>query len=339
MTESSDDIPIVDLSADPASVASVIRDACVRHGFFYLTNHGVPRTVVDGMHDASRAFFALPESAKRTVLASNDANNRGWTPLGEETLDPATQTRGDTKEGYYIGREVGPSSDEHGKPLRGANQWPDETKLGLSSAGGFREPMMRYHAALTNLCDALMPSFAEALGLNANFFQDKFRFPTATLRPLRYSAHPSRPSEGVLGAGAHSDYGVLTVLWTDGTEGLEIRKDDVWWPVKPLPRHRNAFICNVGDLCERWTNGVFKSTVHRVVTRDALQSGDARKARGYQRHSCAFFWEPDFDTRVEPLPACVAENPPVRYEPTTYGEYILAKYRATHADFERRRRN
>ena len=335
MTESSDDIPIVDLSADPASVASVIRDACVRHGFFYLTNHGVPRTVVDGMHDASRAFFALPESAKRTVLASNDANNRGWTPLGEETLDPATQTRGDTKEGYYIGREVGPSSDEHGKPLRGPNQWPDETKLGLSSAGGFREPMMRYHAALTNLCDALMPSFAEALGLNANFFEDKFRFPTATLRPLRYSAHPSRPSDGVLGAGAHSDYGVLTVLWTDGAEGLEIRKDDVWWPVKPLPKHRNAFICNVGDLCERWTNGVFKSTVHRVVTRDALQSGDARKARGYQRHSCAFFWEPDFDTRVEPLPACVAENPPRRYEPTTYGEYILAKYRATHADFQR----
>ena len=126
MTESSDDIPIVDLSADAASVASVIRDACVRHGFFYLTNHGVPRSLIDGMHDASRAFFALPESAKRTVLASNDPNNRGWTPLGEETLDPATQTRGDTKEGYYIGREVGPSSDEYGKPLRGANQWPDE---------------------------------------------------------------------------------------------------------------------------------------------------------------------------------------------------------------------
>lgn len=337
MTESSDDIPIVDLSADPASVASVIRDACVRHGFFYLTNHGVPRTVVDGMHDASRAFFALPESAKRTVLASNDANNRGWTPLGEETLDPATQTRGDTKEGYYIGREVGPSSDEHGKPLRGANQWPDETKLGLSSAGGFREPMMRYHAALTNLCDALMPSFAEALGLNPNFFEDKFRFPTATLRPLRYSAHPSRPSEGVLGAGAHSDYGVLTVLWTDGTEGLEIRKDDVWWPVKPLPRHRNAFICNVGDLCERWTNGVFKSTVHRVVTRRDEENADGEEsdAVGNRRHSCAFFWEPDFDTRVEPLPACVAENPPRRYEPTTYGEYILAKYRATHADFQR----
>ena len=152
---------------------------------------------------------------------------------------------------------------------------------------------MRYHAALTNLCDALMPSFAEALGLNANFFEDKFRFPTATLRPLRYSAHPSRPSDGVLGAGAHSDYGVLTVLWTDGTEGLEIRKDDVWWPVKPLPKHRNAFICNVGDLCERWTNGVFKSTVHRVVTRRDESDADGESdAVGNRRHSCAFSGNP-----------------------------------------------
>lgn len=329
MTESSDDIPIVDLSSDPASVASVIRDACVRHGFFYLTNHGVPRSLIDGMHDASRAFFALPESAKRTVLASNDANNRGWTPLGEETLDPATQTRGDTKEGYYIGREIGPSSDEYGKPLRGPNQWPDEAKLGLTESG-FREPMMRYHAALTNLCDSLMPSFAEALGLHKDFFEDKFKFPTATLRPLRYSEHKSAPEKGVLGAGAHSDYGVLTVLWTDGRNGLEIRKNDAWCPVKPLPDEKNAFICNVGDLCERWTNGVFKSTVHRVVTTADLAG------RGNKRHSCAFFWEPDFDTFVEPLPACVAENPPRRYEPTTYGEYILAKYRATHADFEKR---
>jgi isopenicillin N synthase-like dioxygenase len=175
-----------------------------------------------------------------------------------------------------------------------------------------------------------MPSFAEALGLHKDFFEDKFKFPTATLRPLRYSEHKSAPEKGVLGAGAHSDYGVLTVLWTDGRNGLEIRKNDVWCPVKPLPDEKNAFICNVGDLCERWTNGVFKSTVHRVVTTADLAG------RGNKRHSCAFFWEPDFDTFVEPLPACVAENPPRRYEPTTYGEYILAKYRATHADFEKR---
>jgi isopenicillin N synthase-like dioxygenase len=83
---------------------------------------------------------------------------------------------------------------------------------------------------------------------------------------------------------------------------------------------------------------VFKSTVHRVVTRRDEENADGEESDAVRnrRHSCAFFWEPDFDTRVEPLPACVAENPPRRYEPTTYGEYILAKYRATHADFEKR---
>lgn len=120
------------------------------------------------------------------------------------------------------------------------------------------------------------------------------------------------------------------MLWTDGTPGLEILKggsdskkeeqqEQQWLPVPSVP---NAFICNVGDLIERWTNGVMKSTVHRVVSRGANE-----------RHSCAFFWEPDFDTLVTPLPKCVAENPPQRFEPTTYGAYILAKYGATYAGF------
>ena len=83
-----------------------------------------------------------------------------------------------------------------------------------------------------------------------------------------------------------------------------------------------AFVCNVGDLCERWTNGVFKSTVHRVVT------GGER-----ERCSCAFFWEPNFETAVAPLPQCVSEERPAKYPPTTYGEYILQKYAATHSGF------
>jgi len=325
--EDTDDIPLVDLSMDPSSVASVIRDACVRHGFFYLANHGVSSTVVDDMHAASRAFFALPETVKRTVLASNDSNNRGWTPLGEETLDPATQSEGDTKEGYYIGREVESSTcDEFGS---GPNVWPDEAVTGGLN---FKKPMMAYHEALTTVCVNLMPLFAEALGLDRRFFDDKFVRPTATLRPLRYSRRTSDAGSGVLGCGAHSDYGVLTVLWTDGTAGLEILDATTgeWVRLKPVGnRDRCVFVCNVGDLCERWTNGVFKSTVHRVVI-------DERAAG--ERHSCAFFWEPEFDTVVEPLPRCVQENPPRKYETTTYGEYILEKYRTTHAGFEKRKK-
>tara|TARA_B110000977_G_scaffold199982_2_gene288968 strand:+ start:5361 stop:6341 length:981 start_codon:yes stop_codon:yes gene_type:complete len=317
------DIPIVDLSMDPSSVASVIRDACVRHGFFNLINHGVSESTIEGMHQSAKQFFSLPVDEKKKVCASNDPNNRGWTPPGEETLDPGTQTEGDTKEGYYVGREC--EAHEIGKPLRGPNVWPDKQKIKFK----FKEPMMQYHEAMTTLCNSLMPVFAAALGLEKTFFDDKFTLPSAFLRPLRYAPKKSAPSDGVLGAGAHSDYGVLTVLWTDGTPGLQIKRDDMsentssdtnWYPVRHVP---GAFICNVGDLCERWTNGVFRSTVHRVVS-DGIS----------ERHSCAFFWEPDFDTWVEPLAKCVAENPPARYEPTTYGTYILGKYNETHSGFQ-----
>jgi isopenicillin N synthase-like dioxygenase len=87
-----------------------------------------------------------------------------------------------------------------------------------------------------------------------------------------------------------------------------------------VPHLPGAFVCNVGDLCERWTNGVFKSTVHRVVTAGACE-----------RYSCAFFWEPNFETAVEPLPQCVSDSRPAKYPPTTYGEYILGKYAETHS--------
>jgi isopenicillin N synthase-like dioxygenase len=92
-----------------------------------------------------------------------------------------------------------------------------------------------------------------------------------------------------------------------------------------VPAVADAFVCNVGDLCERWTNGVFKSTRHRVVTTGAGV-----------RLSAAFFWEPNFETDVSPLRECVSEENPARFEPTTYGAYILGKYAETHSGFDAR---
>ena len=170
-----EDIPAVDLSLGEDAVASTIRRACTTHGFFYVVNHGVSDEEVGAMVRAMKAFFALPEEKKRTVL--QDENNRGWTPMGEETLDPATQVSGDTKEGYYIGREIAPDSPEFGLPLRGANNWPDESALGLSAP--FRAPMRAYHAACVRLCRSLMRPFALALDMPPDFFDDKFTHPTA----------------------------------------------------------------------------------------------------------------------------------------------------------------
>lgn len=140
-------------------------------------------------------------------------------PAGEETLDPARQKAGDTKEGFYIGREVEEGCAEYGLPLRGPNNWPDEKALGLVA---FREPMEAYFSHVCSLARRLLPAFEVALGLEADFFADKFTRPTALLRPLRYAAAASKPEEGIMAAGAHSDYGVLTILATDATPGLQV---------------------------------------------------------------------------------------------------------------------
>ena len=125
----------------------------------------------------------------------------------------------------------------------------------------------------------------------------------------------------------HLDYGMLTFLLTDDVPGLEIlqkangSEEGKWLAIEPRP---GAFIVNLGDMLARWTNDLYASTVHRVVNRT-----------GQQRFSIPFFFEPNFDTVVECLPQCVSEERPSRYpEPTTSGEFLLAKYAITHTFFE-----
>ena len=127
---SSAQVPIVDLSASLDESAAVCRAACLEHGFFYLTNHGIPPEVIADHADAQRRFFALPLAQKMTIAA--DENNRGYTPVAEETLDPANSIVGDGKEGLYFGREVAAGDADATVPLHGPNQWPAEVR---TSAG------------------------------------------------------------------------------------------------------------------------------------------------------------------------------------------------------------
>ena len=117
-------LPIVSLDGPDHLVAQHIHEACTDYGFLYVSNHGIPSAVTDNMFSAIQAFFALPLEAKLGIVA--DANNRGYTAIREETLDPAHQSTGDTKEGLYFGREIAPDSPEAATPLHGPNQWPDE---------------------------------------------------------------------------------------------------------------------------------------------------------------------------------------------------------------------
>ncbi|KAK9915583.1 hypothetical protein WJX75_001145 [Coccomyxa subellipsoidea] len=308
-------VPCLDMSQQENVLAAQLRKACIDTGFFYVANHGVAEDLIEQTFEENRKFFALPEASKREILA--DKNNRGWTPLSEETLDTANQTEGDTKEGLYFGREVPADSPEAAQPLHGPNQWPSQELL-----PEYRRVSEAYFGAVTNLGMRLLRLLALALGLAPDYFLPMFGRPMLFLRPLHYIPRRSQPDQGIFAAGAHSDYGMLTLLATDDAPGLQIWLESAGRFVDVPPR-KGAFIINLGDMLERWTNGLFKSTLHRVVTDGSRH-----------RYSIPFFFEPDFDTCVECLPCCCGPDNPPRYPPTTSGQHLLDKYAQTHSGYE-----
>eukprot|EP00039_Didymoeca_costata_P008567 m.113569 g.113569 ORF g.113569 m.113569 type:complete len:326 (+) comp14136_c0_seq4:155-1132(+) len=309
-------LPVIDISEEQQEVATAtqVRAACIDSGFFCITNHGISSDLLTRVYKLSKAFFAMPIEVKETILVRD---SRGWTPLAEETLDPTNQKRGDTKEGIYIGRE--PEADELGLPLRAENIWPDENQN--PSLQGYKETMLEYHSAMTALGLRMLRLISLALQLpSPEHFHKHFTRPLNVLRLLRYSNEVSSPGDGVIGCGAHTDYGMLTFLSTDDVPGLEVYTDGSW---KAVPVRPDDFIVNIGDMLERWSNGLFKSTLHRVVNRE-----------GRERFSIPFFFEPNFDTLVEVLQQCISDDRPAKHKPITSGEFVLEKYKETHAMFD-----
>lgn len=237
-------LPVIDIAAaaaDEAAAAAAVRAACVGPGFFYVTNHGA-EPLRGALFERTATLFDAPLAAKLAMRAAPPLF-RGYTPLQEETLDPASQTEGDTKEGFYFGRDVPAGSAEAALPLHGPNAWPPE-----ALAPGFRAAATAYFEAARALGFRLLRLLALALGLPAEHFHPSFARPMLFLRPLRYAPVASRPDAGLLGAGAHTDYGMLTLLATDGVPGLQIRQEGGWLGVPPL---EGALIVNLGDLLER----------------------------------------------------------------------------------------
>ena len=309
-----DVLPIIDLGssggADGASLARIVAEvgaACRDVGFFYVVNHGIDPRLIAKAFTQSHDFFALPVADKRKLAIETIGGNRGYSGLLHEALDPA---RGpDMKEAFNVGLELAADDPDllAGKPFRSLNAWP-----GLPD---FRETLLSYYDACAALGARLHRAFAGDLRLSRDFFDDKFDRPMATLRLLHYPA-PSRGSDPQTGAGAHTDYGNLTLLATDDVGGLEVRTRAGQWieaPVVPA-----AFIVNIGDCLMRWTNDVYVSTPHRVVNRSARE-----------RYSIAFFYDPNPDAMVETIPSCVGEGEVVRYPPILAADYLTMRLDAT----------
>jgi isopenicillin N synthase-like dioxygenase len=310
------EIPVIDFApflrgapAERAKVAKTIGEACRNIGFFYVTNHGVPDSLVTETFAEAKRFFSLPESVKAEVAIEHSSCHRGYFSTGGENLDPAKQKTGDLKEGYKIGRDL---QADHplvraGTPLHGPNQWP-------SNLPGWRQTMTAYYDAMERLGREMLHAFALSLGLAETYFDAWLTAPMTTLGPLHYPPQTGHITEAQLGAGAHTDYGCLTLLAQDDAGGLQVRNaSGQWVAADPVP---SSFVVNIGDMMERWTNGVFTSTLHRVIN-----------ASGRERYSLPFFFDPDFHTPVACLDTCLGAG--AKYPPITAGQHLLDKINAS----------
>jgi isopenicillin N synthase-like dioxygenase len=307
------EIPVIDIAPflhgdarTRAGVAQKIGQACREIGFFYIVNHGVPAELIASVYAQSRRFFSQPDPVKAEIGIEKSGFHRGYFKIGGENLDPAKQTRdGDLKEGIKIGRDLDPGHPlvRAGTPLHGPNQWP-------RNLPGWQAVMQAYYNEMEALGRRLMQAFALALGLEEGYFDRWLNTPMTTLGLLHYPPQQGRITEAQLGAGAHSDYGCLTMLAQDSAGGLQVRKAGGEW--LDAPPVEASFVVNIGDMMERWTNGVFTSTLHRVIN-----------ISGQERYSLPYFFDPDFNAEVRCLETCLQPGEKPKYPPTTSGRHLL----------------
>jgi len=316
-------LPLIDLAPSFASeagaqaVARALDAACRAHGFFYVTGHGVDAACIAAIWQANTHLFALPEAVKQRWHIERSGIQRGWDPVGWQSLDPSRPA--DLKESWYLGVDRGPDDPKvrAGTPNHGPNVWPDEALV-----PGFRAACEAYADALAGLGRHLMGLLALGLGLPREHFEPFLRDPMPVLRLLHYPPQQAAQQPGQIGSGAHTDWGGITLLLQDDAGGLQVQAaDGRWFDAPPQP---GSFVVNLGDLMQRWTHDRYRSNPHRVIN----------AASGRERRSVAYFFDIDYDALVETLPTCLpadgSPSPwPSRYPPITAGAHIVEMYRRT----------
>lgn len=311
-------LPIIDVTglqgADRAqrlAVAAELRAACLRNGFFYVRNHGIPEDLVAEVFAETKKLFGLPPEEKAKVDKSRSPANRGYEPLKGQTLEPGAPP--DLKEGYYIGPEHAPDDPRvlAGKFNHGPNQWPE-------ALPSFRPVMERYFIHMRALAERLMMGLALSLDLPEDYFVGFCNDATATIRLLHYPPQPAHGDPKQKGAGAHTDFGGLTLLRQGDIGGLEVwdQATDGWIQADPVP---GTYVINLGDMIARWTNDRYRSTLHRVVNRS-----------GQQRYSVPSFYVGNYDHEVACIPTCLAPGEKPKYPPTTVEAHMREMYSRTY---------
>jgi isopenicillin N synthase-like dioxygenase len=344
-------VPLIDLrpslDGTPDSrraVVQAIREACLTTGFFQISNHGITSSATSGiLAQAARFFHDLTPTQKDELHIRHSPLFRGYEPGDYTYVNPDDDTRSsnpkdktaastsESKQGFNLGYE--PALDPTGgdgkyveldgtPPAPGnTNVWPSESDL-----PGFKAGVAEYYGQVLALARHMFRLFALSLDLEESYFDKLTTHPGGIGRLLYYPSSTQTKSEGEgegkLGLGAHTDYECFTLLLADSNPGLEILfppspltdNKPLW---RPCPVRPGTLTVNVADFLMRWTNGLYKSTVHRVMSKPGAPA----------RYSVPFFFSINYDAAVEGLPErSVGRNV---FKPMKAGQYVLERLRAT----------
>ncbi|XP_021301218.1 probable 2-oxoglutarate-dependent dioxygenase At3g50210 isoform X2 [Herrania umbratica] len=315
-------IPIIDIApllakwddpkmAQDPGVCEVVKQldqACREAGFFYK-GHGIPETLVKEVRNITHKFFDLPYEEKLKIKMTAAAGYRGYQRVGENItkgvpdMHEAIDCYKELKQGMY---------GALGKPMEGCNQWPHNPP-------NFKELMESYISLCTDLSRKIMRGIALALGGLPDEFEgerggDAFWVMRLIGYPGVSTANGKCTPENDIGCGAHTDYGLLTLVNQDeDITALQVRNlSGEWISAPPIP---GTFVCNIGDMLKILSNGLCESTLHRVINNSLTY-----------RVCVAFFYEPNYDAAVEPLEVCVRRSGGTRrFEKAVYGEHLVSK--------------
>lgn len=303
-------IPVLDIAPTLAgqpgaaeALAEQVARTCEDTGFLVLSGHGIDPALPAGCFAAAARFFALPEEEKLALKVG--ALNIGFLPTGAQvirTSKVAEVKKPNLNESFYIIRDRAPDHPDilARKPFVAPNRWPPNLP-------GFREATLAYFTAMEALALRLLPVVTMALGMPWDYLDGDFRDPSCTLRLIRYQPQPE-PEEGRFGFAPHIDTNLITFLAQSALPGLEVRTREGEW-LRP-PAIPGTFVVNTAEMLGRYSNDRFAPTPHRVVN-----------AANEMRYAIPFFFGPDNDAVIRPVPSCVTAENPCRYEPLRYEDH------------------
>ena len=289
-------VPIIDardlLAADRDRVAAAsvaVGNACRQTGFFYLQNAFGHDTIFTDVQQQMERFFALPDSTKAMLRSGDGPDAYGWEPLmSEPSYQPGTVAHMESLDFSF--------RDE-------LNRWPE--------LANFRPCVQRYRECLSSVASAILQAMADAAGLDRNCFAKHCQsHELNTLRLIHYPERLQSTSDGDVGISAHTDFECITLI-SQTAPGLELLDAAGNW--YDAPADDSTLVVILGDMLERWTNGYYRATGHRV--RDT----------SWRRYSTVIFFAADDDVTIEPLPQFVDDANPPRYEPVRQRDHIDAE--------------